>query len=236
MPLINNEITRLPSGITNVPVGNIFNNLMMPDPTLYHTFFDDFDRYLASNWTITDTGTGVVAQIDGNGGLITITNDANAADNTLLQAVSEAFLIVPGKEIFFKTRCALGDVVNTDFLIGLIIRDVATPFNPTDGIFFIKADASASLNFTARQTVAATVTTSSAIATLVNDTMVELAFYYDGGDRIYYAVNNTVAGYLQMSSATLPNTEMLLAINWQNGVSGASEVLTLDYVFAAQKR
>lgn len=236
MSLINNLITRFPNGITNVDPNNIFNSLMMPDPTLYHTLFDDFDRYLASNWTITDTGTGVVAQIDGNGGLITITNDASAADNTLLQNVSESFLVTAGKPIFFKTRLSLGDVVNTLFSIGLMVRDVATPFNPTDGIYFIKADAAATLNIVGRQTTAATVTASSPIATLVNGTMVELAFFYDGGDRIYYAVNNTVTGYLQMSAATLPNTELLLAINSQNGAAGSSEVVTIDYVFVAQQR
>ncbi len=234
MGLINNLITRFPNGVTNVNADDIFNGLKLPDPTQYHTFFDDFDRYLASNWTITDTGTGVVAQIDGNGGLITITNDAAAADNTLLQNVSESFLIVAGKPIFFKARLSLGDVVNTGFSIGLMVRDVATPLNPTDGIYFVKPDTSPIISVVARQTVAATVT--AVVATLVNATFVELAFFYDGGDRVYYALNGTVTGYLQMSAATLPNTEMLIAVNSVNGAAGSSEVVTLDYIFCAQQR
>ena len=50
--------TRFTSGVGTVAKTKTLGMLGMPDPTKFHTFFDDFDRYLASDWVVTTTEAG----------------------------------------------------------------------------------------------------------------------------------------------------------------------------------
>lgn len=231
--LIDNLVTRFPNGLVNRPVGDIFGSLKMPDPTLYHVFNPDFDTYLASQWTITTTGTGTVALVDGNGGLVAITNSAADNDAVFLQTVKESFFPVVGKKTFFKTRVKVSDATQSDLLVGLQITDT-TPLDATDGIYFYKADDAATVSIFVRKN-ATTGSTTAVVGTLTDDTFVELAWFYDGIDRLYYAFNGTIIGFLDASATYLP--DVALAVSWglQNGAA-AAKVGTFDYLFVAQER
>ena len=65
--------THFTSGVTNVGASGTSGKLKMPAPQKYHTYFNDFDTYLASDWTITTTegGSGNASEAlgDGDGGL-----------------------------------------------------------------------------------------------------------------------------------------------------------------------
>ena len=71
--------THFTSGVTNVTADSTFGKVKAPDPTKYHMYHNDFDTYLASDWTITTTegGSGNASEAlgDGDGGLLVITND-----------------------------------------------------------------------------------------------------------------------------------------------------------------
>jgi len=72
--------SRFPFGITNTIKTETLGMFGIPDPTKFHTFFDDFDRYVAGDWTLTSIGTtGTAALADGDGGLLLLTD--TAADN-----------------------------------------------------------------------------------------------------------------------------------------------------------
>jgi hypothetical protein len=45
--------TRFPFGLTNVNDVNLFADMVQPDPTLFHQYFQDFDTYVAGYWTVT---------------------------------------------------------------------------------------------------------------------------------------------------------------------------------------
>ena len=50
--------THFTSGVTNVGADSTLGKLKAPAPHKYHSYFNDFDTYLASDWTITTTEGG----------------------------------------------------------------------------------------------------------------------------------------------------------------------------------
>src|SRR5262249_5851515 len=97
-------VTRYPGGITNSKVGSLLQDLKMPDPAFYHSIFDDFDKYTAADWVVTETDSGATeALAAGDGGLLLLQNTAANADLVSLQyaggsgAVRPTFLFEANK-------------------------------------------------------------------------------------------------------------------------------------------
>lgn len=210
----------------------------LPDPTQWITFFDDFLRYVAGDWTITTTqagaGSSSVALTDINGGAILITNDDADNDNVFLQKTGEAFLLAAGKKAFFKCRFKVSDATQSDVVVGLQVTDT-TPLDVTDGIYFLKADDAATYDFIVRKNASTGSVSASAIGTLVSDTFVELAWYFDGRGNVQYYIDGVHKGTLDGSSTYLPDTEICVSFGIQNGAA-AIKTMTVDYVFAALER
>lgn len=224
--------TRFPFGVTNVSESNSLADLGMPSPTKFHTYMEDFDYYVAGDWTVTETDSGATqALTDGDGGLLLVTN--TAADNDLvgLQKKGESFRFASGKKLFFEARFKVSDATQSDLAIGLQITDT-TPLDITDGVFFLKADGSTSVSFLVEKNN--TNTTTSAVATMANDTFITLGFNYDGGSVMQYCVNGVVAGTSAVTN--LPDDEDLaISFALQNG-EAAAKTMTVDYIFVAKER
>jgi hypothetical protein len=224
--------TRFPNGVTNVGEQSLFAELGQPAATIFHTYFEDFDYYTAGDWTVTETDAGATqALTDGDGGLLLITNTAADNDLVSLQKKGESFRFDSGKALFFEARFKVSDATQSDVVIGLQITDT-TPLDVTDGVFFIKADGAATVDFRVEKNN--TATTASAMATMANDTYIRLGFYYDGSSAVQYFVNGTYTG----SSVTtnLPDDEdMTVTIAIQNG-EAAAKTMTVDYVYVAKER
>ena len=224
--------TRFPNGITNVGEQSLFAELGQPAATNFHTYFEDFDYYTAGDWTVTETDSGATqALTDGDGGLLLITNTAADNDLVSLQKKGESFRFASGKALFFEARFKVSDATQSDVVIGLQITDT-TPLDVSDGVFFIKADGAATVNFLVEKNN--TATTASSIATMADDTYIRLGFYYDGSSAVQYFVNGTYTG----SSVTtnLPDDEdMTVTIAIQNG-EAVAKTMTVDYVYVAKER
>ena len=225
-------VTRFPNGVTNVGEDSPFADLAMPAPTKFHTYFEDFDYYVAGNWTVTETQAGATqALTDGDGGLLLITNTAADNDLVALQKVGESYRFASGKELFFEARFKVSDATQSDVVIGLQITD-ATPLDVSDGVFFIKADGSTSVSLLVEKN--GTATTTSSVATMANDTFISLGFYYDGASSIQYSVDGVVKG--TSVTTNLPDDEdMTVSIAIQNG-EAVAKTMTVDYVFVAKER
>lgn len=240
MSLNSLQVTRFPNGVSNRPENDIWGGSMpFPDPTSFHAFDEDFDFFLAADWTVTETQAGATqALAAGNNGLLLLTNSAADDDINQVQKVPAAFLPAVGKKLFMKCIFQLSDVVQSDFAIGLQLANVnGTDLTvATDGIFFLKVDGAATIALYARQAdVAANSATSGAIATLVNATNVELACFYNGVDRIYYSVNNAVLGYITVSASILPNVVCAPIVSLRNG-EAVAKTATIDKIYVAQER
>jgi hypothetical protein len=206
-----------------------------PDPTLFHTYSNDFDTYTAGDWTVTETDAGATQALTaGDGGLLLITNTAADNDLVALQKNPAAFTFTAGKKTFFRCRFKVSDATQSDLVFGLQVVDT-TPLDVTDGIYFLKADGAATVDFICRKNASTGSTSASAVATMADDTFIELGFYYDGQSSVAYEVNGSVLGSLDASSAYLPDTTCTVSFALQNG-EAVAKTMTVDYVYVAKER
>lgn len=225
--------TRFPGGVTNVTKASTAGNYGLPDPSSWHTYFNDFDTYAAGEWTVTETGDGTQALTDADGGVLLITNAAADDNAVFMQKVGESFLMESGKPAVFKARFKVSDATQSDLVIGLQITDT-TPLDATDGIYFIKADGSTTLTAVCRKN-ATTGSTSMTAATLASDTYVVVGWYYDGKSSVTVFVNDAAVGSLDGTSTYLPDTELTVSFGVQNG-EAVAKTMSVDYILAAKKR
>jgi hypothetical protein len=230
-----NTVTRFPNGVTNVNDVNLFADMAQLDPTLFHTYWNDFDTYAAADWTVTETQAGATQALTaGDGGWLLLTNSAADDDLNALQKTPAAFAFTAGKKVFFSCRFKVSDATQSDVVIGLQVVDT-TPLDVTDGVYFLKADGSTSVSVICRKDASTGSTSASGIATLANDTFITLGFAYDGESKVAYAVNGVVQGSLNASSSFLPDAICTVSFAIQNG-EAAAKTMTVDYIFVAEER
>lgn len=203
--------------------------------TGFHRFFDDFDKFTAADWTITTTeggsGSATEAIANADGGVLVVTNDDAAPDHDFLQWAKETFTFETGKRLYFEARLKISDVTQSAFVAGLQVTDTS-PLAVSDGIWFQSDDGDANLDF--HVAASSVQTDAAAIATLVDDTYVKVAFYYDGSNAdLKYIVNGVVLGKVALTNA--PSTELTVSFGIQNG-EAAAKVMSVDYIFVAKER
>lgn len=225
--------SRFPNGVTNAGPNTAAYMLPFPDPTRWHVYFNDFDDDLVA-WTETatsvGTGTSAAAVADADGGILRITTAANENDGLFLESQGESFKIESGKAAFIKARFALGDAIESDFIIGLHSTDT-TPQDATLRFLFESVDGSAALYFNVDDNT--TDSDSSTVATLADDTFVTVAAYYDGKGTIQLFLNDSKI--TTMTGVSVPAGEMAIGIGYLNGAAGA-ETTDIDYILIAKER
>lgn len=232
--------TRYKNGVTNVGSTDPMRMLQVPDPSLMHLYFNDFDTYAAGDWTITAVGTGtsaLSASIDG--GALVITTSALENDGRQHQIPAASFTMEAGKKAMFKARFKVNDATQTDILLGLAVLDTtllgaAAGDGATDGIFFQKDDGSTTLTAYCQKDTT-TGQTSGTVGTLADDTFVTVAWYYDGKSAVECYLNGNKVTTLDASSTYLPDAALTVSMAILTGDASAN-VLTVDYILAAKER
>lgn len=237
MPFIDNLVTRFQNGVTNRDVGDIFNSLKTLDPTRFHAYMEDFDYFLAADWVITtvEAGAGAATEAltDANGGRLLITNDNADNDSDFFNKVGESFLFELGTPAYFRALFQVNDAIQSDFIMGLQITD-ATPLAASDGVFFRKDDGDAELDFVSERNNVEV--TEDNIFTVLDDTDIEVAFFWDGIDRIWFGVNGTALGSITPGAASLPTDEVLtISFGIQNG-EAVIKTMTVDFIYVSMER
>lgn len=227
--------TRFPSGVTNVASTDPMGQLGLPDPTKFHVWFDDFDELPTStHWTITDTsvgaGTSAISQHSADGGVARISATANDNDGLFAQWNAGHFTVEEGKKLWLKTRFAPAKATQSDIIVGLHTGDT-TPLDATDRFAFISEDGSASIFFNVDDNT--TDVDSASVATLANDTYVELAAYYDGKGTIELFANG--AKVTTMTNVSVPSGVMRVGFGYLNGEAGAT-TSDFDYILVVKER
>lgn len=221
--------TVYPNGVTNAPIGTALQTFPAPDPTVLHTYFNDFDVYTAGDWTNTATGSPTNAIVAGDGGWLSMLNSASSADLNSLQLKVATFAITAGKEAWFKARLKTSSATNAALIVGLI-QTTTTPLTVTNGVYFSKAAASTSL--TLKATASSTTSTVTA-ATMADDTFITIGWHYNGSSLIQVYINgNRVAS---VPTTNLPSSALNLTIAESNGTAAAITT-TVDYVVASTER
>ena len=228
--------THFTSGVTNVGTDSTLGKLKAPAPHKYHQYFNDFDTFLASDWTITTTedGTGSASEAlaDGDGGVLLVTNAAGDNDHDFFQLVKEGFKFESGKQIGFHVRFKTNDATQTDIVAGLQLTDT-TPLDVTDGIFFLKSDGAATISFIVEKD--STQSTLTLPNSLADDTFMTLGFIYDPKDQKFHVFQNNVLAGTVVSTNAPDDEELTLSFGIQNGAA-AAKTLSVDYVGAYKER
>lgn len=232
--------TNYPNGVTNRDEYAALGSFILPDPTSVFTYFNDFISFTADDWVITtvEGGGGNASEVISNSlyGQLVITNDDAAPDADWFQyaggtgAVVEQFSF-GAERVWFKTRFKVSDATQSNIVFGLQITDTS-PMAVSDGVYFRKDDGDAFLDLVVVKNSTETVLT--AIATLVADTFVEVAFFYDPLVGVTAFVDNVNKGTAALTN--LPNDENLAVSFGIGNGEAAAKVLTVDYVLAAQER
>ena len=260
-------VTRFPNGVSDSAEDSWGSDLAAFNPTRYFGFFDDFTGATSfpiaasglaaasnSTWTVTVTeaggGDAAAALADANGGVLQITTDAADNDLVFAQHKAETFLLTSGKKTFFKTRFKLTDATadaasyaQSEFYFGLMIRDT-DPLSSTagdgvtDGIFFMKEDNTANINFYVQKDATTGQLTSAAVTTGLVNTYVTLGFAFDGARYVRLFKDDAYLTTVDLTATLatyLPDTELTLSFGVKNG-EAVAKVLSVDYIYAAQER
>ncbi len=223
---------RYPFGVNNAVKNSTLWNLPHLDPTRYHSYFTDFNEYVANDWTITETGSGSRALTDVAFGALLVTNASGGSDANYLQKKGESFLLGVGKQAWFKTRLSMSHATTADVVVGLQITDT-TPLDATDGIYFLKPAAGIVWNFVVRKDATTGSTGATSVASAVASTFMSLGWHYDGKGTVRYYIDDVHSGSItDIGTTYLPDTELTVSF----GILGASMVGTFDYLFAAIER
>lgn len=223
--------TRFPSGVTNVAPNDPLAALGMLDPTKYHVFFDDFDRYdETNNWTPTAVGTSTAALADVDGGILRITTDDAENEGVWLETVAEGFLMEVGKKTWVKARFAVGDAIQSDMVFGLHSTST-TPQAAAMRFLFASDDGSAAMYFNIDDN--STDADSATVVTLADDVFVTVAAYYDGKGNVKLYANDVHV--TTMTGVSIPGAEMGVGFGYINGASGV-ETTDVDYILVIKER
>ena len=228
--------THFTSGVTNVSSDGSLGKLKAPAPHKYHSYFNDFDTYLASDWTITTTedgtGSATEALADGDGGILLVTNAAGDNDHDFFQLVKEGFKYESGKQLAFHIRFKSNDATQSDIVAGLQLTDTS-PLDVTDGIFFLKSDGAATISFIVEKN--STQSTLTLPNSLADDTFMSLGFVYDPKDQKFHVYQDNVLAGTVVNTNAPDDEELTVSFGIQNGAA-AAKTLSVDYVGAHKER
>ena len=234
-------VTRFPAGLADATQDGAFGAYAGLRPFRYHNYVNDFDDYVAADWVVTETDAGSTEAItSADGGVLAITNvSAGATDEASIQwaggsgAVKTTVLWESTKDMIVAARFKVDDATNTALLIGLASTDTTPVASlPTNGIYFYKAGAAASLIASARKAGSSTSVT---LGNMADDTFVEAVFRYSADTGNWQAfLNDALIGTISTASVS-PTALLAFTIGLLNA-SAAAHVLSVDWLMVAKQR
>ena len=227
---------RYPKGMTNSSPTGLLHMYPEVDHTKVYTRFTDFSQYVAGDWTVTNTTShATIALTAGVGGILSLAGGGLSVANDLagIQENPFTFNFASGKKVWFKARLNVETALNNQLMFGLTTSNAAA--TATDGIYFNKAAAAATVDFVVEKS--STATTQSAVATLADATYAELGFYYNGKSEIQVYLND-VKVYSQTTLTNLPSAVSLGlgVVTMLAATAPTTSILLVDYIFAAQEK
>ncbi len=183
-----------------------------------------------AGWQVTKVGKSVASLLDGSGGKLRLTTGAVENDGLNLIRTPEAFELTADQVLYFGAfGVTLNDVTQSDFFIGLAVRDSAILGGVTDRIGFQSVDGEATVKFAVEKD--STETLSAALATIVDATPFDLEFYWDGAALEVFVNGASVA---TPAVTNLPNDEALaVALEFLTG-EAAAQTLDVDRIAVVQ--
>lgn len=227
--------TRFPNGVTNVGESSPFASMGQLAPTRYHTFWEDFDNYFASEWNEQKSAGASVYASPADGGILTLSSSGGnqfaftGLTNQTFTPGSGVNSVV-SKPLYFETRVAVSSPSNGSIQIGL------TESGFSGGLWFQKDDGSSQFNFYLRPSGNSPIITPipSAVANLGE--WMTLAFVVDAGPVVSLYVNGSLVGVAGGAASLVASALIGPEILFQTQTGSFSNSLSIDYLFAAKER
>ena len=174
-------------------------------------------------------GTSTAVMADVAGGALLITTAGNENDGWSMQLgnpnAGEWVSYAAEYPTYFCARFAINDVDQTDVFLGVAVTDTALLGGVTDGMYFRSVDGSAVLNFVLEKDSNETTT---AVATLADDTYITAEWLYSGG-YVYVYINGVLVTTIADSDTNFPNDELLrLSVEFLTGEATANTCYVSD--------
>ncbi len=231
MGLVNIQNTNLENGITNRNAADLFGSMAQLDPTRFHSYMEDFDYYVEANFGVSGAGAGtrILAAVDGGALRLTTAGADDDAEFLIKNGLGYSIEAAQNRKVYFRTRASLDDATDSEIIAGL--GDTAG-LTPDNGIFFRKSDGSTTIDIIVRSGSAQVA--GAAVATITT-ALFTAEWFWDGIDRVYYGVDGTPIGFLDLNGLALPVALLAPSFGVQAGAVAAL-VGDFDYIFAAKER
>lgn len=207
------------------------------DPAAQVDYFEDFFRYSASDWTITETDAAATEALDVTeyNGCLKISNTAADNDTVNMQALST--IDVTNKFALFEARFKVSDASQVDMFIGLSETNTAiisAGGGPPGGhhIGFWMNDGTPSLNLSIGNSTGVSAEIPALNGTVSNSTYVNVAFKVLSNVTNFY-INGALVSTLTHSN--FPTNKLRPSFALANG-EAVAKTMTIDYIGARSLR
>ena len=248
---------RSAAGFTNHEPADPLGQFGVLDPFKYTVWYTDFHlpegvtAATGTGWTVTEDGSPTVGLTDAAGGVMALTDGGTDTHKLWIQKIGESFLWATTKKLAILAKFKISDATQMGFVLGLQKTDTS-PLDVTDGIFFIKADGSTTLEARVEK---GDVGVAATVATMAADTYVEVAIVYQGKPRRVQGATNVnyydfelylkssgiwrQVGTVSADNVTdnAPNTEELtVSFGHVNGDGTGAKTSSYDYMLFCVER
>lgn len=244
--MLDNTVTRFPGGMNSARENGMTSDLPANDrQARFHEYTNDFDQYVAGDWTQTLNG-GSVALTAGDGGLLLLSSAVSAIAS--IQKNPAAFSMAAFRRAWGRSQVQLDSLVGTA-IVGLL-NATTTPFtggSQTDGIYFLSTVTTGALSI--NYAVGGVIVSQNLGVSLVAAAQATLSFYYDGGqyetdgtDRLMWEAVGPGVTANARGEMVVPATSAFPGatnVTPTLGVSASTAVvrtLTIDSIFFAKDR
>jgi len=206
-------------------------------PDKYSVLNEDFLKYVANDWTVTETDAGATQALattaPANGGVLLITNTNLDNDAVYMQHVGNSFAPESGKRLYFECRFQASEATSIDLAAGLVITDTS-PLAHTDGVLFVKADDAATMAFST--TSGSVTSTETGIATFAASTYMKVGFKMTGTNLVEYYVNDVKQGEFNTNIPTALMRPTLAIVDGDTAAALGALTMSVDYIIVAKER
>lgn len=243
--------TQLPGGFTNAAVHQTMSEAGTPDPSWSQLYHNDFNNFVAADFTQSGTGAATYALLSnaGAGGVLGLTTTTTLNDSANIFQPVGSYVLTTGKHHFFKAQLKMATGSSAAQIYAGLAINGTTAVGANDGLFFFKAAGGST--FVLRSIVGG-VTTDIALpaaCTIADATWVELGFHIDPAGNIEVFFNPTtgnnqpasgtgkgrVASALVVNGFAVTTAQMAICAGIVNGTA-AARTLAIDFLTMSSER
>lgn len=224
--------TRFPNGVTNVGEDSVFAQMGQLSPTQYHSYWEDFDYFVPSDWTVVTSGS-TATLLDADNGVFAIDDPTGVeASDAEVTKNYRSFTFEPGKKMWFETRVKSLDPTANKTQVRLNYQGMSQ-----EGLGFYTAVTSPTIiDFVILSNNNPSAIVS--IGQMPADQYVTLGWHYDGDQTIFIFRDGQHVASVSLVTSAPPSSAEPLQPQIRQAVltPGAPGQTAVDYLYIVKER